>query len=249
MGSLGDESCLPKLLTVREDDLGQVVDVELFCALGKLGASGIESLRGFLTHSQGSVRQLALNAFLRADEGSLAGFADILAQDSDESLRKMAFRKLPVSIELVRQTAENDVDPDVRVEAINSLLGRCQSNGPALQAVQPKLAIDSVSGTDVDLLLHLLKDNSAKIRSSALNALLVLAVPHTFEACEISLSQAFLNDDFLPVDRADMFVDVLGSTALEILGSVSGNDSYPSENRLVAIKAMINLKRPLHWVH
>lgn len=258
LGLIGDESCLPALVAAREDEMGQVIDNEIFLALGQLGDSGVAALVEFLHHANATVRKRALNAVIQANPDNLESLSDRFVIDTDARLRLLAIERLPVPIDIIRYIALTDDNIDVKSAAIEKIVSDCLE----LQ-VSRSLSIAPVSdvgrrpsneaasleqAVDISLLESLLDDKSVQIRIGAVSALIALGVADHEKLQQDVLTNALQNNETIATLLVDHFVDLLGDASQDLLCVQLADKNRPLEIRMAAARAMRSLCTPASLV-
>lgn len=148
LGEMGVTEAIDDLLAARADEFGQALDVQVFEALGRMGAAGVERLLAVVRTEGGLARQRAAAALARVSPETLAPHIDSLLANDDPQLRIVALNALPPADARTRERAIKDADPAVRLAA----LGR-------------------VAPLDPDMALRGLTDRAPAVQAAALGYL------------------------------------------------------------------------------
>ncbi|WP_420347759.1 HEAT repeat domain-containing protein [Pelagibius sp.] len=159
LGEMRVGEAIEDLIAARADELGQALDVQVFEALGRMGAAGVEQLLAVIRTEDGLARQRAAEALARVSPETLVPHIDGLLASEDPQLRVIALSALAPDDRRIRESVIKDPDAAVRLAALHR-----------------------TAPLDPDLALRALTDKAPEVQAAALGHLQPPAVPALREA-------------------------------------------------------------------
>lgn len=118
LGDLEASETLQNLLTARDDEFGQNLDLPVFSALSQMGSEGLIWLLSIARTESGLARKRALEAMARLDKEALRDHVDYLFGDQDAAVRRLILPMLEASDDRAAALALMDPNADLRAEAL-----------------------------------------------------------------------------------------------------------------------------------
>lgn len=216
LGQMDATHAIADILTARDDEFGQSLDIAVFETLGQLGDEGIATLIRILDGDNAQASRRAAMALVKVDRAHLRPHLDALLVMPEVALRLLALSLLDKGDPRGPALAEVDPDPSVRVAALHQF-------APAAP----------------DLILRGLSDEDETVRAAALaltkppfDDALVPNMVAWLDICGPRLATAIC--DKLPLVDTDK--------APEILTGVVGDPRQPLTVRIAAMQALADTR-------
>ncbi len=225
LGQLGATEAIEDLMTAREDEFGQNLDITVFSALGQMGDAGVSKLLDLVTTGSGLARSRASQTLSSLAPDILMARRDFLVSSDDPVLRRMAVPLFSAQSDRIAKLLKDDPDADVRIAAMHlALLERpaaaveCLIDGE--QKVQAA-ALDALEMPLAPALQSALADNMLAWMKVGTPVLVIASIKRLPDVAPDHAPAALLNvieDKDQPLDVRVAAVDALGSSLLNIPG-------------------------------
>lgn len=148
MGDMEAQDAIQDLLTARDDEYGQNLDIAVFRALAKMGGEGAVWLLSVAQTEPGLPRKRALEALTSADPAHLRPHLDYILADDSSDVRRLALPLLDADDPRAAVLAGKDPDPQIRSAAVEAF----GPDAPNLAISALSDAAESVQATALDVL-------------------------------------------------------------------------------------------------
>lgn len=214
LGDLQATDAIEDLLSARDDEYGQSLDIPVFAALCDMGPEGIETLVRLLQAETGTQRLRAAKALRGVAPEALAAHLEVLMTAPEPALRLLALDTMTPEDPRGRALADQDGAPDVRAAALLRFAGAA-----------PELVLGGLS------------DPSEAVRSAALNRLPGDA-DFAVAVVENMLAWLPVAGAELGTAIAAQLVRLAPQRALQPLASLIEDTDRPLELRIAAVTAL-----------
>ncbi|SEQ58523.1 hypothetical protein [Thalassovita taeanensis] len=219
LGALKAEDAIQDILSARDDEFGQNLDIPAFRALADMGGEGVVWLLSVAKTEGGLARKRALEILGQADANALRDHLDFLLGDDMPDVRLLVLPLLDASDDRATYLALNDPDASVRRAALVQF-----------GEERPELASASLA------------DRDEAVQAEAL-ALLKLPLAEDVRAALVANMSAWLSvaDAALATATAKLWLRLGAGQSTEPLIELVRNTDRPLEARIAAVDALAGL--------
>ena len=129
LGQMQASEAIDDLLEARTDEMGQELDDVIFPTLAQIEDGGLSALLGLLRDRDPKVRERAVKAMAKASPETLTPMRDLLLQDKNPSVRRLAIPVVDPECTAATELARHDPDAGVRKLALEAF-GKHRSDSP-----------------------------------------------------------------------------------------------------------------------
>ncbi len=187
LGDMGATEAIDDMMAARNDEFGQNLDVQVFDALGRMGADGVHQLLTVIQTEGGTAGRRAAETLMRLAPEALEPHIDRLLASANPQLRVLALKALSPDDPRTLKCVTEDTDAAVRLAAlcriapgrpelvVQSLFDQDPSvQAAALDRLQPPLAPE-LSEMLADNMLAWLDTAASVLMTAAARQLSVIA--------------------------------------------------------------------------